>query len=93
VALRFLQVDDLSGKRKRAATLYTDEEFVAGVGGVTTVSLATTITATTKIDVCQNGVQRREGAGNTWVRNVSPARIDFAETIPELAWILVRIWS
>lgn len=97
MAIRFLQVNDATGKIIRGplavSASWTDESFDVGVGGVTTVTLASTITAFTNIDVMVNGVRRREGAGNTWVRNITPARIDFAETIPQTAWILVRIWS
>lgn len=95
---RFLQIDDATGKTKRGpvtiSASWTDENFqVSAPGGVTTVTLASTITSLTNIDVLVNGVKRQEGAGNTWVRNVTPARIDFAETIPQNAWIQVRVWS
>jgi len=97
VALRYLQIEDTTGKTVRGpasvSASWTDEQFDVGVGGVTTVSLASTITGITKLDVYVNGVLRREGAGNTWVRNVTPARIDFAENIPQTAWVLVRVWS
>jgi len=97
VALRYLQIEDTTGRVQRGpasvSASWTDEQFSVGGGGVATVSLASTITGITKIDVYVNGVLRREGAGNTWVRNVTPARIDFAETIPQNAWILVRVWS
>lgn len=97
MAERYLIIDDATGKTKRGAaagsSLFTDEEFVVGGGGQTQFTLASTIDGSTKIDVYSNGVRRREGSGNSWERNLSPARIDFSESQPENAWILVRVWS
>lgn len=93
MALRYLQIDDATGKKKSPASLFVDVEFDVGVGGQTQFILGVTITATTKLDVLVNGVKRREGATNTWQRNITPARVDFNETIPQNAWVLVRIWS
>lgn len=94
---RYLIVDDATGKYKRGAavggaTSFVDEEFdVASPQAQFT--LASSISGGTKIDVYTNGVKRREGAGNSWQRNLSPARIDFTENQPASAWILVRIWG
>lgn len=92
MALRYLQIDDATGKQKLLTSLYTDVEFDSTSQTQFTLT-GQTITAATKIDVSVNGVQRREGAVNTWARNLSPARIDFNENIPTNAWVLVRIWS
>ncbi len=92
MAIRYLQIDDVTGKKILLASLFTDVEFDS-TGQTQFTLTGQTITATTKIDVSVNGVQRREGATNTWARNLSPARIDFNETIPQNAWVLVRIWS
>lgn len=95
MADRILLIDDATGRTKRGPPLggFTDEEFDVGGGGQTQFTLAATIDGSTKIDVYTNGVKRREGSGNSWERNVTPARIDFSESQPENAWILVRVWG
>jgi hypothetical protein len=94
VALKILLVDDATGKKKRnPGALWVDEDFDVVAATQTQFSLASSITATTVIDVYVNGRKRREGAGNSWARNVSPARIDFNEAIPQNAWVQVRVWS
>jgi hypothetical protein len=91
---RVLLVDDTTGRKHLGgapATLPTEENFDVGIGGVTSVTTANTFTALTKIEVLINGLLVREGSGNSWTRTVGNT-ISFTETIPENAWILVKLY-
>lgn len=98
MALRYLLIDDTTGKHKRGSAFGSlaapvDEDFDVGGGGVTEVTLANTITAPQKIDVLVNGQILREGASYDWQRDVILNKITFNYTVPQNAWIRVREYS
>jgi len=70
-----------------------DNHFDVGVGGQTqfTCSLGL-VTSNNRIEIWNNGVMVREGASHDWQRNVGQNAIDFNYTVPENAWVLVRLY-
>lgn len=50
-----------------------------------------TVNAVNKIEVWQNGIYLREGASYDWERNESQNAIDFNYTVPQNAWVRVKI--
>jgi hypothetical protein len=98
VANRYLTVDDTTGKRKLGGVVGTiaapvDEDFDIGGGGAVQVILSNTISAPQKIDVLRNGQMLREGPTADWQRDVILNKITFNYTIPQNAWIRVRLYS
>lgn len=98
MALRYLIVDDATGRVKRGSAIGagsepSDEDFTIGVGGATEVVLASAITSPQKLDVFVNGKMEREGASFDWQRNVAEQKITFNYTIPQNAWVRVRRYS
>ena len=97
MADRYLIVDDTTGKYKRGATVgggggsYVDEDFDVGVGGVSFVNLVADISPTSVIDVFINGVLKRECGSYDWTRDNALNKITFTFTVPEFAWIRVRV--
>jgi len=71
-----------------------DSNFNVGVGGQANFTVSSgTFAGGTRIEVFQNGVKKREGSGQDYVRNVSLQRIEFTYTVPQNAWVLVRLHS
>lgn len=98
MADRYLIIDDVTGKKKRggaigAGSVPVDEDFDIGGGGAVEVVLANTISAPQKIDVMRNGQMLREGPTADWQRDVILNKITFNYTIPQNAWIRVRLYS
>ncbi len=95
MADRLLLIDDVTGKRKRGgspASAPTDEDFDVGGGGQANFTIAAVFGALTKIDITVNGMGVREGATHDYQRNVSLNRIEFNYTVPQNAWIRVRLY-
>jgi hypothetical protein len=95
VADKLLLVDDSTGRFKRGGTPFSapvDEDFDIGIGGADEVQLVTPISPTNKIDVYVNGKLLREGASFDFVRNHDDEKIEFNYTIPQNAWVRVRIY-
>lgn len=85
-----------NGRKKRGPTLDSlsggvDEDFSV-VTPVTFVTPVATVNATGKIDVWVNGLMQREGATHDFTRNTSLNRIVFNYTVPQNAWVRVRIF-
>ena len=92
-----LLVDDVTGKFKKGGTpsglAPEDQEFDVGVGGQSQFVLSNTFDAGTTIDV-YIGLRgpHREGATDDFQRNVPSNRIDFNYTVPEGAYVMIRLW-
>jgi hypothetical protein len=93
---RVLLVEETTGARRLGGAplvLPTEEQFdVASGPGITEVTLAATFSGGTKIEVYVNGNLQREGASHSWQRSVGPKKILFNYTVPQSAWILVRLY-
>lgn len=71
-----------------------DNNFDVGVGGQTQfVCSLGTITNSNRLEVYTNGYLQREGASYDYQRNVGSNAVDFNETVPENAWVIVRIYD
>lgn len=99
MAYEVLGVDTLTGKYKRTGIStsglgggFTDEDFDTGAG-FTNLTLATNIEVGTKLDVWVDGRMMREGATEDFIRDAALDKITFSITIPENAWVKVRIYS
>lgn len=87
-------VDDQTGKKRLGGvplTLPVEEQFDAP-SAITEVTLTSTFSVSTKIEVFLNGVLQREGASHSWQRSVAPKKILFNFTVPQNAWILVKVY-
>jgi hypothetical protein len=95
---RVFLVDELTGKKKRGPSLagltggFTDEDFDI-IAPTNFLPLTEDITLTQKIDIWVNGVLLREGSSYSWERNIDDNEINFNSTIPENAWVRVRVFA
>lgn len=92
MALKYLQVDDTTGKRKRLNALFVDTHFTVASGAGTNFTV-TGLTASNLVDVFVNGVLLLEGASASYQRNVGANQIQFLTNQPDNAQVRVRIWS
>lgn len=100
MAQKIVVFDDTTGKTSASTTTigavgggFTDNDFDVGVGGQSLFLIASGFTAGQKIDVWVNGRKQREGATYDFVRNVGPKTITLNYTIPQNAWVSIRIYS
>jgi len=70
---------------------FTDEDFDVGGGGQTLFQLAADIDGSQTIDVFINGRLQREGGSFDYTRDATNDRINTTFTVPENAWVRVRI--
>ena len=95
---RVFLLDEITGKKKRGPLLssisggYVDEDFDI-IAPTSFVPLNVDIEIGTKIDVFLNGILLREGSSNSWERNADDNEIVFNTTVPENAWVRVRIFE
>lgn len=93
MARKFVQIDDVTGKQKRVAALYTDD-FFTGDGSTVNFTLTNgTITASNLVDALQNGVLVEEGGGADYTRNAGANRLTWSVAPPNNARIRIRVWS
>lgn len=95
MALRYLIVDDATGKKSRGSAVGTsavDQSFDVGVGGQAQFTVSQAFTAQSKIDVFVNGVLKREGASYDYQRTLPQNRIDFTFTVPQFSWVMIRVF-
>lgn len=86
--LKYLQVDDATGKRKRVATLYADTSATSTAQVDFSVS---GLTASNLVEAWVNGVPQVEG--DDYNRNVAQNKITFTSTVPANAVVKIRVWS
>lgn len=87
--------DTVTGKLKATSVApggFVSEAFDIGVGGASFVQLTAIIDADQTIEVSINGVDKREGATNDWTRDVGNQKILFNYTIPQNAYIKVKVY-
>lgn len=100
MTLYLLAVDDVTGKHKRtlltqtAQNIFVDFNFDVGAGGQTDfVVTSGLITSVNAIDVSWNGQGLREGAAQGFTRDVVNNKIVITQTLPQGAWVRVRVYS
>ena len=95
MALKYLLVEDTTGKRKRGAaagtSLFVDQDYDVGAGGQVNFVVTQTFTALSKIDIWVNGRKQRPNA-NDFDRNVTLNRIEFTYTVPQYSWFEIRVY-
>ena len=96
MADKVIVVDDTTGKKKKGSTSggppVVQDYDVGGGGQANFVVTNGTFSASTYIEVRINGQEVREGASHDFQRNVSLNRIDFNFTVPQNAWVRVRLY-
>lgn len=94
MALKTVKYDDSTGKFQTAPdpVAGVDQYFDVGIGGQTIFNVTQTFTLGSVIDVWVNGVKYREGASYDWQRSVGPNTITFTFTVPQNAWVQVRVF-
>lgn len=96
MALKTVKYDTATGTFQTAAdptaATWTDQNYDVGGGGQVNFTVSAVFDGTTKIDVWVNGVKNREGATNDFQRNTSLNRIEFNFTVPQNAWVLIRVF-
>lgn len=90
MALKPLSVD-VTGKYKAGGVAPIVTDFDVGVGGQSQFTIGI-ITASTYIEVLVNGVANREGATFDYQRTVASSRIDFNFTVPQDAWVRIKVY-
>lgn len=92
MAKKHVRYNDASG-RFETVVAYFYEEFEVGGGGQTNFTVTEPFTSSTRVVVEENGLERREGASYDFTRNVALNRIEFNYTVPQYAWVRVRVYS
>ena len=97
MALKYLLVEDTTGKLKKGSAaagsdLFVDLDYDVGAGGQVNFVVSQAFTALSKIDVFINGRKNREGASHDYTRNTALNRIEFKYTVPENAWVEIRVY-
>lgn len=72
---------------------FDDDDYDVGVGGQTNFVSTNDITASNKVDVFVNGRLQREGASHDYQRTPATNTISFNSTVPENAWVRIRVYS
>jgi hypothetical protein len=89
-----LVVDSVTGKRKaRTSGSFTDYDFDVGIGGQTVFSVGEDVTAGTKLDMFWNGRLLREGGSYDYTRDNTADTLTSLVTIPQNAWVRIRVYS
>lgn len=85
----------LNGIDSKLATVlsFNDDDYDVGVGGATDFVSTSDITLTNQIDVYINGRLQREGASNDYTRDETLDKIVFNFTVPENAWVRLRVYT
>ncbi len=95
MAQLWVKFDTATGKHVATSVApggFVVEEFDVGAGGVTEVQLVTDVWAGQTIDVMINGVEKRLGASHDWTLDDGNNKILFNYSIPQNAWIKVKIY-
>jgi hypothetical protein len=73
---------------------FANYDYTVGTGGQMQFVVASgVISPGNNVDVYWNGILMREGVTpNGFVRNSGANRIDMTQTIPEGAWVKIRVW-
>jgi len=82
----------LKGIDDKLINIFSEDDFDVGAGGQTDFTSSYDITSTNKVDVYLNGRLEREGASNDYTRDAALNKIIFNFTIPENAWVRVRVY-
>ena len=92
--LRVVYFDTVTGKIKGGNNpgVPTITDFDVGIGGQSQFIIGT-ITSQTYIEVLVNGVELREGATYDYERNVGSSRIDMNYTVPQNAWVRIKVFA
>lgn len=79
---------------RRLRDIYgTTYDFDVGGGGQTEFTgLATLVASDQRVDVLVNGKELREGATFDFQRNVGATKIVFNYSIPQSAWVRIRVY-
>ena len=98
MATRYVTVDDVTGRFKRgnlaaAGATPIDQDYDVGGGGQANFTVTQTFSAPSLIDVSVNGIIQREGSSYDFQRNTSLNRLEFNYTIPQNAWVRIRVWA
>ena len=96
MALLTVKFDTATGKFQgyaASATPPVDQDYDVGVGGQSEFVVTAPITIGAKIDVFVNGQKKREGASYDYTRDVGNNKIIFGATIPQNAWVQIRVWQ
>jgi len=85
----------LKGIDDKLATVlsFNDDDYDVGVGGATDFVSSNDITLTNQLDVYINGRLQREGVSNDYTRDAALDKIVFNFTVPENAWVRLRVYS
>jgi hypothetical protein len=82
-----------SGQLLSAGSTIVDQNYDVGGGGQTEFITTQSFTVSSQIDVWVNGRLQRELAGNDYTRNAALSKITFTYTVPENAWVRIRIYA
>ena len=74
-------------------TPFSVADFDVGAGGATDFALGEDINSTQFIEVHVNGREQREGGSNDWTRDITNDKIIFNFTVPENAWVRIRVYG
>ena len=93
MALRPVYFDTVTGGLKAGGTpgAPTVSDFDVDVGGQSQFGIGS-ITSGTYIEVLINGAEKREGASHDYQRNTGASRIDFNFTVPQNAWVRIKVF-
>lgn len=97
MSLNYLLVDTTTGKRQKGSvagagfTAITDQDYDVGGGGQSAFVTTAPFTSLSTIDVWRGGQLMREG--QDWTRTPGTSTITFAYTVPQNAWVRIRIYS
>jgi DNA gyrase/topoisomerase IV subunit B len=95
LAIKFLVVDTTTGERslQTSTLLITDQDYdVTNPSGQTDFVTTYDFENSNYIDVFVNGIKQREGGGHDYTRNAATNTITFTYTIPQNAWVQIRIY-
>ena len=89
--MKAVYFDETSGKRKAGPIGGVVTDFDVGAGGQSQFSIGS-ITSANYIEVLINGSETREGATKDYQRNTGASRIDFNYTVPQNAWVRIKVF-
>jgi hypothetical protein len=98
MATLWVQFDTSTGKLKATSVsagglVPKDQNFDVGAGGQANFVVTRVFDANSTIDVSVNGKLLREGSSYDYVRNVGLNRIEATFTVPQNAWVKIRVWT
>lgn len=83
----------LRGINNKFLNPFNDDDFDVSAGGQTEFTSTSDITTTNDVDVYVNGRLQREGVSNDYTRDAALDKITFNYTVPENAWVRLRVYS